>query len=164
MYQHHCIIIIMITIIIVFLFSTTSSQREPSTHEASPGRGALAYIHTYIHRYVHVQIHLYVCTYVYTYIYTPTVCHHVIYMHSTYVHTYVGMYVISPPIILSFQAEEEMRKKVDLIKQIRAIESVPIIRHKFVDLTETSGHGLLSEMSIAEVSSSQHEHSRCSTC
>ena len=45
-----------------------------------------------------------------------------------------------------------MRRKIDLIQQIRALESVPIVRHKFVDPTETSGHGLLAEMSIAEVS------------
>lgn len=44
-----------------------------------------------------------------------------------------------------------MRRKVELIQQIRAMESVPIIRTKFVDLTETAGQGLLSEMSIAEV-------------
>jgi hypothetical protein len=49
------------------------------------------------------------------------------------------------------QAEEEMRRKIDLIQQIRALESVPIVRHKFVDPTETSGHGLLAEMSIAEL-------------
>ena len=40
---------------------------------------------------------------------------------------------------------------MELIHQIRAMEAVPVIRQKFVDLTETSGAGLLSEMSIAEV-------------
>ena len=49
------------------------------------------------------------------------------------------------------QAEAEMRRKAELIQQIRAMESVPIIRTKFVDLTETAGQGLLSEMSVAEV-------------
>ncbi len=44
-----------------------------------------------------------------------------------------------------------MRQKVELIQQIRAMESVPVIRKKFVDLTVTSGQGLLSEMSIVEV-------------
>lgn len=44
-----------------------------------------------------------------------------------------------------------MRRKVELIQQIRAMESVPVIRTKFVDLTETANQGLLSEMSIAEV-------------
>lgn len=45
-----------------------------------------------------------------------------------------------------------MKKKMELIHQIRAMEAVPIIRQKFVDLTAISGHGLLGEMSIAEVS------------
>ena len=49
------------------------------------------------------------------------------------------------------EAEEEMRQKVALIAKIRAIESVPVIRFKYVDLTETSGAGLLNEMSIAEL-------------
>ncbi len=44
-----------------------------------------------------------------------------------------------------------MRRKLELIQQIRAMESVPIIRTKFVDFTETAGLGLLSEMSVAEV-------------
>jgi len=49
------------------------------------------------------------------------------------------------------EAEEEMRQKVALIAKIRAIESVPIMRFKYVDLTETSGAGLLGEMSVAEL-------------
>jgi len=49
------------------------------------------------------------------------------------------------------EAELEMRRRMELIHQIRAMEAVPIIRQKFVDLTATSGHGLLSEMSIAEL-------------
>ena len=44
-----------------------------------------------------------------------------------------------------------MKRKVELIQQSRAMESVPIIRTKFVDLTETGGQGLLAEMSVAEV-------------
>ena len=44
-----------------------------------------------------------------------------------------------------------MRHKAELIQQIRAMESVPTIRTKFVDLTETAGQGLLSEKSVAEV-------------
>ena len=44
-----------------------------------------------------------------------------------------------------------MRRKTELIQQIRAIESVPVITMKFVDLTATSGVGLLSEMSVVEV-------------
>lgn len=53
---------------------------------------------------------------------------------------------------LSLQAELEMRRKMELIHQIKAMEAVPIIRQKLVDLSESAGHGLLSEMSIAEVS------------
>ncbi|KAL4232291.1 Cilia- and flagella-associated protein 99 [Mactra antiquata] len=49
------------------------------------------------------------------------------------------------------EAEIEMRRRMELIHQIRAMEAVPVIRQKFVDLTATSGHGLLSEMSIAEL-------------
>ena len=48
-----------------------------------------------------------------------------------------------------------MRRKVELIQQIRAMESVPVIRTKFVDLTETANRGLLSEMSTAEVNEFQ---------
>lgn len=44
-----------------------------------------------------------------------------------------------------------MRQKTELVSQIRAMESVPIIRANSMDLTETSGKGLLSEMSVAEV-------------
>ncbi|NWU95344.1 CFA99 protein, partial [Upupa epops] len=47
--------------------------------------------------------------------------------------------------------EEKLRKRYELIQQIRAIESLPSIRHKFVDLTETAGHGLICEMSIVEL-------------
>lgn len=49
------------------------------------------------------------------------------------------------------EAEIEMRRRMELIHQIRAMEAVPVIRQKFVDLTSPAGHGLLSEMSIAEV-------------
>lgn len=44
-----------------------------------------------------------------------------------------------------------MRKRAELIRQINAMERVPIIRANFVDLTETSGMGYLTEMSIVEV-------------
>ena len=44
-----------------------------------------------------------------------------------------------------------MRRKAELIQQIRAMESVPLIRTHFVDLTETAGQGLLAEMSVSEV-------------
>lgn len=49
------------------------------------------------------------------------------------------------------EAEIEMRRRMELIHQIRAMEAVPVIRQKFIDLTATSGHGLLSEMSILEL-------------
>ncbi|CAH1785078.1 unnamed protein product, partial [Owenia fusiformis] len=49
------------------------------------------------------------------------------------------------------EAEREMQRKVELIQQIRAMESIPVVRFKMLDLTNTAGHGLLSEMSIAEL-------------
>ncbi|NWH40268.1 CFA99 protein, partial [Chloropsis hardwickii] len=49
------------------------------------------------------------------------------------------------------EKEDQNRKRYELIQQIRAIESTPSIRHKFVDLTETGGHGLFGEMSIVEL-------------
>ncbi|XP_073504914.1 cilia- and flagella-associated protein 99-like isoform X2 [Phyllobates terribilis] len=49
------------------------------------------------------------------------------------------------------EAQEELRKKFELICEIRAMESVPIIRQKFVDLTQTAGHGLNCEMSVVEL-------------
>ncbi|KAI6652049.1 hypothetical protein LOD99_4594 [Oopsacas minuta] len=48
-------------------------------------------------------------------------------------------------------AQAEMEKKMEMIQQIRAMEKVPIIRVQFFDTTETGGHGLLSEMSVAEL-------------
>ncbi|KAM9236511.1 cilia- and flagella-associated protein 99 [Leptosomus discolor] len=49
------------------------------------------------------------------------------------------------------EEEEKLRRRYELIQQIRAIESLPSMRHKFVDLTETGGHGLICEMSIVEL-------------
>ncbi|CDQ69426.1 unnamed protein product [Oncorhynchus mykiss] len=49
------------------------------------------------------------------------------------------------------EAQAELSRKFEIICQIRAIESVPLIRHKFVDETETAGHDLLGEMSLAEL-------------
>ncbi|NWV12160.1 CFA99 protein, partial [Ptilonorhynchus violaceus] len=49
------------------------------------------------------------------------------------------------------EEEDKYKKRYELIQQIRAIESTPSIRHKFVDLTETGGHGLFGEMSIVEL-------------
>ena len=50
------------------------------------------------------------------------------------------------------EAEVVMKQKMDLIRQIRAMEAVPINRFKLVDLSETAGYGFLNEMSIVEVS------------
>ena len=55
------------------------------------------------------------------------------------------------PVCCFWQAEAELRHKMELIAEIRAMASVPIDRTKFVDLTSTVGHGLLCEMSVAEV-------------
>ena len=49
------------------------------------------------------------------------------------------------------EAEEEMKCRVELIQQIRAMERVPVMRTKLVDVTETGRQGLLVEMSVAEV-------------
>jgi hypothetical protein len=43
-----------------------------------------------------------------------------------------------------FKAEAEMRRKMDLIHQIKAMEAVPIIRQKLVDFTELAGHGFIN--------------------
>uniref|UniRef100_A0A8D0HE72 Cilia and flagella associated protein 99 n=1 Tax=Sphenodon punctatus TaxID=8508 RepID=A0A8D0HE72_SPHPU len=49
------------------------------------------------------------------------------------------------------EAEDQLRKRFELIQQIRAIESLPIVRNTLVDLTETPGYGLQGEMSIVEL-------------
>ena len=52
------------------------------------------------------------------------------------------------------EAEEELARKAELIQQIKLLErSIPPVGSyvKTLDLTETSGTGLLSEMSITEV-------------
>ncbi|XP_026141293.1 cilia- and flagella-associated protein 99 isoform X1 [Carassius auratus] len=49
------------------------------------------------------------------------------------------------------EAQAELGRKMELIRQIRAFESVPLVRQKFVDDTETAGHDLLCEMSLAEL-------------
>lgn len=47
--------------------------------------------------------------------------------------------------------EIEQKKKEELIRQIRELEKIPIVRTKGFDPTETGGHGLLEEMSVAEL-------------
>jgi len=50
------------------------------------------------------------------------------------------------------EAEEEMRRRMQLIHEIRVMESRPQgSNQKMVDLAETAGHGFLGEMSIAEL-------------
>uniref|UniRef100_K7GAP9 Cilia and flagella associated protein 99 n=1 Tax=Pelodiscus sinensis TaxID=13735 RepID=K7GAP9_PELSI len=49
------------------------------------------------------------------------------------------------------EEEEKIKKRYELIQQIRAIESLPFFRNKFVDLTQTAGYGFSGEMSIVEL-------------
>nr|XP_055029131.1 cilia- and flagella-associated protein 99 [Misgurnus anguillicaudatus] len=49
------------------------------------------------------------------------------------------------------EAQAELSRKMELIRQIHAIESIPLDRQKFIDDTETAGHDLLCEMSLAEL-------------
>ncbi|XP_042314367.1 cilia- and flagella-associated protein 99 [Sceloporus undulatus] len=49
------------------------------------------------------------------------------------------------------EEEEKIKKRCELIQQIRAIEYLPILKSKFVDLTQTPDHGVLGEMSIVEL-------------
>jgi len=49
------------------------------------------------------------------------------------------------------QAEADMRCKMELIQEIRAMEATPVSRFKQVDLAANEGHGLLGEMSILEL-------------
>ncbi|KAL6477866.1 hypothetical protein MHYP_G00137010 [Metynnis hypsauchen] len=49
------------------------------------------------------------------------------------------------------EAQAELSRKFELIRQIRAIESVPHNRHRFLDDTQTGGHELLCEMSLVEL-------------
>ncbi|KAH0624407.1 hypothetical protein JD844_031816 [Phrynosoma platyrhinos] len=49
------------------------------------------------------------------------------------------------------EEEEKIKKRCELIQQIRAIEYLPVFKSKFVDLTQTPGHGVLGEMSIVEL-------------
>jgi len=45
----------------------------------------------------------------------------------------------------------ELAKREELIRQIREIEKIPIQRTKGFDPTEAGGHGLMVEMSVAEL-------------
>ena len=45
----------------------------------------------------------------------------------------------------------ELAKRQELIRQIRELEKIPIQRTKGFDPTEAGGHGLMIEMSVAEL-------------
>ncbi|XP_028994790.1 cilia- and flagella-associated protein 99 [Betta splendens] len=49
------------------------------------------------------------------------------------------------------EAQEELSRRFEIICEIRAIESLPHVRVKSFDDTETAGHELLGEMSLAEL-------------
>lgn len=49
------------------------------------------------------------------------------------------------------EKEDENRKRYELIQQIRAIESTPSIRHKFVDLTEVSSKGKTTVFTVVNI-------------
>ncbi|KAL4842414.1 hypothetical protein H8958_008663 [Nasalis larvatus] len=48
-------------------------------------------------------------------------------------------------------AQEEQRRRCELISQLRALETQPKRKGKLVDLTQTPGYGLEGEMSIVEL-------------
>nr|XP_033328505.1 LOW QUALITY PROTEIN: uncharacterized protein LOC117221567 [Megalopta genalis] len=52
---------------------------------------------------------------------------------------------------LAKQKEEEMQKKIRLIQEIKTIQSLRTLPYKDFDPTESSGLGLLCEMSLAEL-------------
>ncbi|XP_067885326.1 cilia- and flagella-associated protein 99 isoform X2 [Heterodontus francisci] len=45
----------------------------------------------------------------------------------------------------------EIRKKSELIREIRAMQMAPSFKHKLLDLAKPAGHNLLNEMSIVEL-------------
>lgn len=56
----------------------------------------------------------------------------------------------------AFQRKKEeealdLERKQELIRQIRELEKIPLVRSTGFDPTESAGHGLLGEMSIAEL-------------
>lgn len=56
--------------------------------------------------------------------------------------------------MLQWKREEDaldLARKEELIRQIRELEKIPIVRTTGYDPTETAGHGLLEEMSLAEL-------------
>ncbi|XP_059500894.1 cilia- and flagella-associated protein 99 isoform X2 [Stegostoma tigrinum] len=49
------------------------------------------------------------------------------------------------------KTNEEIRKKSELIREIRAMQMMPTFKHKLLDLAKPAGHNLLNEMSIVEL-------------
>ncbi|XDV43598.1 hypothetical protein PO909_012053 [Leuciscus waleckii] len=49
------------------------------------------------------------------------------------------------------EAQAELSRKMELIRQIRTFETVSLVRQNFVDNTETAGHDLMCEMSLVEL-------------
>ncbi|XP_078223839.1 cilia- and flagella-associated protein 99 isoform X6 [Callithrix jacchus] len=49
------------------------------------------------------------------------------------------------------EAQEEQRRRCELISQLRALETQPMRKGKLVDLTQIPGYGLEGEMSIVEL-------------
>uniref|UniRef100_UPI00398E925E cilia- and flagella-associated protein 99 n=1 Tax=Pristiophorus japonicus TaxID=55135 RepID=UPI00398E925E len=49
------------------------------------------------------------------------------------------------------KANEEIRKRSELIHEIRAMQTLPTLKHNFLDLSKPAGHNLLHEMSILEL-------------
>ncbi|XP_034531556.1 cilia- and flagella-associated protein 99 isoform X2 [Notolabrus celidotus] len=49
------------------------------------------------------------------------------------------------------EAQAELSRKFEIIREIRALESLPHIRVKHFDDTQTAGHELLGEMSLCEL-------------
>ncbi len=45
----------------------------------------------------------------------------------------------------------ELKRKEELIRQIREQESKPVVRNSGYDPSEACGHGLLAEMSVLEL-------------
>lgn len=52
---------------------------------------------------------------------------------------------------LIFQQKEELYKRIEIIKEIKALSSIKDLNADKFDPTETMNIGLLSEMSLAEV-------------
>lgn len=50
------------------------------------------------------------------------------------------------------EMQEELERKIELIQQIKLLERQASTHQKDIDLTESSKFGLLSEMSVVEVS------------